>query len=454
MSAKYRATQTRGASGGYSLALKLSLVFAGIVLVGTAVQVAVINGIADRLFRSFVRSGDVRRGLTIAEAISETYSAGDDWHDVLSRLGFLGRGMDRPLLSGELVIVDSEGRVVFPPRERDKGPAGVPPIPIRAAGRMIGGLYFGSMLDDGLTAEGLRFLNRVRLASAATGAATAVVAAIAGVIMALAFTRPLRRLQVAAGLIASGNYRVSVPTERRDEIGVLSRRFADMASNLEANEAFRRQMVSDAAHELRTPVTVLSGSLEMIADGVYDASPERLAELSDEVRLLSRLIDELGRLSELESGSVNLSTEETLLPEFCKRVVARFCGTLGADSPNIETVIQAESTVRVDRDRMAQVVYNLLSNAVRHSPPGGVVTVTVRARRFEVEDRGPGVAPAIRDRIFERFFRGSEHRGRDEGDGQSHYGLGLAIAQEIVARHGGRIWVEGEGGARFVVELP
>ena len=441
-------------AGGPSLALKLSLVFAGIVLLGTVVQVAVINSIADRLFRSFVRSADVRRGGELAEIIAESYSAGDDWQDILSRLGMAGRRLDRPILSGDLLIVDRDGRVVFPPRERGRRPPGVPPIPIRAAGRIIGGLYLGSMLEDGLTAEGLRFLNQVRLASVVTGAVTALVAALAAVLMSLAFTRPLRRLETAAACIASGDYRVSVPTDRRDEIGVLSRRFADMASSLEANETFRRRMVSDAAHELRTPITVLAGSLEMIADGVYDATPERIAELGDEVRLLSRLIEELGRLSELESGSVELSAQETELSAFCERVVDRFRGRTGSSSPRIDVIVNRKSTVRIDQDRMAQVLYNLLSNAVRYTPPNRVVTVTVGSHRVEVEDEGPGVDPALRDRLFERFFRGSEHRGRDEKDGAAHYGLGLSIAREIVARHGGRIWVEGDRGARFVIELP
>lgn len=456
-----------------SLPVRLTLIFLVIVLAGTLVQVLAISSVADRSFRRFVAEADRRMADRLAEYVAEVYEQAPNWPAVRRTLAMGMRMNVRERLLGDqpFLVTTPEGRPVLVPPDRlldGREPPRTPPepdkgVPISVDGTVVGRLFVGSMIGDGLSMQERAFLDGVRGTTVITGLVVAVVAAVAAALSAIQVTRPLRRLQAAAGAVAAGNFDLSLPVDRADEVGDLSRRFSDMARAVEANETFRRRMVADAAHELRTPVTVLSGSLEMLQEGVYEATPERLAELSEEVARLAGLVQELGRLSELESGSVSLNRDRLDLSDFLQRLLSRYSAAAGTVRLVYEPPPQAVH-LRADADRISQVIYNLLSNAVRHSPSGGTVRVSLADGgdrvRIAVEDEGPGVPAELRERIFERFFRGdtsrTDTRNDDAGLGGAHYGLGLAISREIVHRHGGTLRVEDApaGGARFVVELP
>jgi len=259
-------------------------------------------------------------------------------------------------------------------------------------------------------------------------------------------TRPIERLTAAVHDIACGKVPAHVPVSGRDEIARLAASFNAMADAVTAQEELRRRMVGDVAHELRTPLTNLRCELEAIQDGLATPDTARLASLHEEVLHLQRLVEDLQDLAVADAGALRLALERIDLG-------AAIAGIVGAQA---EVSAPGGIAVDVDPTRLRQVVHNLVANAVRHTPDGERVRVRVERAGADatvsVVDRGPGIPAGELERIFERFYRLDEARGRDRGGA----GLGLAIARRLVELHGGRIWVDsvaGEG-ATFTFTLP
>jgi two-component system OmpR family sensor kinase len=275
-----------------------------------------------------------------------------------------------------------------------------------------------------------------------------------GIWVATLMTRPLRRMASVASKVDAGELAHRIDVTGGDEVGVLADAFNHMLDRLES--AFRRQkeFVSDASHELRTPLTVLRGQIEALdreAAGRADRA-RAVASLLREVDRMNRLVDDLLMLAGAESGQP-LERRHISLSDFFEDV-RRDLPLLGARQYRVGEAPPGE--LEVDPDRLAQVLRNLVRNAVAHTGPDGQITITARARdgrvAFSVSDDGPGVPPEQLERLFDRFYRTDAGRARDEGGS----GLGLAIARAIVEAHGGRIWAEsspGEG-ATFRFELP
>ena len=207
----------------------------------------------------------------------------------------------------------------------------------------------------------------------------------------------------------------------------------------------RRQLMADVAHELRTPLAILQGRVEGLLDGVYPRDDHHLAELLEETRHLSRLVEDLGTLANAEAGALELRKETVDLGDLVRDVAA-------ALPRPIEVVIPPDlPAVEADPVRIRQVLLNLLANAVRHTPPEGTISVEVQARPrqilIRVRDNGSGIAPEDLPRIFERFQKGADSRGS---------GLGLAIARKLVLAHGGDIGIESAPGkgTEVTVSLP
>jgi signal transduction histidine kinase len=267
---------------------------------------------------------------------------------------------------------------------------------------------------------------------------------------------PVRALTDAAERIERGELaaRVEAPARGADEIGQLARAFNAMASRLDHDEALRRQMVSDVAHELRSPVTNLRCTLESMQDGLVAIDRASVETLYADTLLLQRLIADLQDLALAEAGRIELRLEPVDIGALARSTVS----SASRRAPRIDLDIAGDlPLVRADRDRLAQVIHNLLSNAVRHTPPEG--SIVVRARpdgphvRIEVADTGVGLAADDLTRVFDRFFRADASRARATGGA----GLGLAIARHLVAAHGGAISAASDGpgrGATFVVVLP
>jgi signal transduction histidine kinase len=270
-------------------------------------------------------------------------------------------------------------------------------------------------------------------------------------------TKPLRDMARAAGKMAQGDYSQRVQTASRDEVGQLAAAFNGMSAELENVERLRRDLVANVSHELKTPISALQARLENLLDGVEAPDPAVLQVMLQQAQRLSRLVDQLLDLSRLESGDIPLDREALDVAALVRQVA----GEIGVSQADHLVDVRVEvppgvPPVWADRERVHQVLFNLLDNAVRYTPPGGEVVVTASSTgercEIRVEDTGPGIPPAHLPFLFERFYRVDQARSRGEGG----TGIGLAIARSVVEAHGGRIWAEtvvGQGSV-FAFELP
>lgn len=291
--------------------------------------------------------------------------------------------------------------------------------------------------------------------------AATVIAVVAAVAVSLAVSTriagPVTRFAAAARRIASGYYAERVPAGGAGEIGELAASFNVMTASLEATERRRLELVGDVAHELRTPLTTLDGYLEGLEDGVVAANAETWRLLRRETGRLTRLVDDLQQLWRAEAGQLPLKLEPVDMGDVVRGVIARYGPAAQARSIAIATDLAPEIVVRADRDRVAQVVDNYLSNALRYSAPGATVDVICRVEGGEVivavRDTGPGLTSEQRVQVFERFYRIDQSRSRAEGGS----GIGLAIVRALAEAMGGRVWAESAGpgrGSTFSVALP
>ena len=243
--------------------------------------------------------------------------------------------------------------------------------------------------------------------------------------------------------------------------GLVSLRIASLAErerSREAAEATRRQMVAAVSHDLRTPLASLQLLVEAVDDEIVDEETRRryLATMRTNVDSLSTLIDELFELSRIEAGDIEWSIRQVELGMLVDETVAAMQPEAGAKGVEIRTQLgEGELRAKADPEKVQRVLFNLIRNAIRHTPADGSVTVRARSDRagveIEVADTGDGIPAADRDRVFDAFFRGGEDASRSS-DGA---GLGLAVSRAIVERHGGRIWLEpGEDGTRVRFSLP
>ncbi|MFB2571764.1 ATP-binding protein [Micrococcus sp. IITD107] len=272
--------------------------------------------------------------------------------------------------------------------------------------------------------------------------------------------RPLDQLSTAALAMAGGSYDTRVPPlEAGTEMDAVAGAFNTMASRLQRTEITRRRMLSDLAHELRTPVSVLTVYVDALQDGV--TSWDRLtAELmSGQLRRLGRLVEDIGDVSRAQEGHLTLNRIEQSVQDLLGEVAEAHRGAFTAKGVGLEVEAgDGAGSVEVDRQRMGQVLGNLLTNALRHTPTGGTVTLRGTAHRpgrlaLMVADTGEGIGAEHLPQIFERFYRGDTARNRDHGGS----GIGLAIARALVEAHGGTLSAVSAGpgrGAVFTVDIP
>jgi signal transduction histidine kinase len=414
------------------------------------------------------------------------------------------------------VVLDSQGVIVgqtLPPNELDQG------APVIVDGKRVGTLLVvtpSSGPSALLASDFLTALNQgVLLAAVVAG----LVALLLGALLVQQIIAPLRRLQSAAHAIAGGDLSERVATTSRDEVGEVSRAFNQMAEALEDNERLRRHMMADIAHELRTPLTVVQGQVEALLDGVFPLTPEQLVPIHDETLLLSRLVADLRDLALAEAGQLTIQHSPIDLGDLARRVVAAVEPVAAETNIVLSLDISPNlPTISADADRLNQVLHNLLTNALRHTPSGGRITVSVRMASLEewkdgrLEDRKTGRSEDWKTGRLEGWERGRTARtpnlpisqfpnfpisqssklppfhpssppllvsvadtgsgipaedlphifdrfyradkSRSRAGGGS--GLGLTIARYIVEAHGGRIWAESQvgEGTQIVFTLP
>jgi signal transduction histidine kinase len=333
--------------------------------------------------------------------------------------------------------------------------------PVTRDGKVVGAVYLTHRVEGsgflGPVEATASFVRSVWWQLLLAGAISAVIALGLARLLARGLTQPLRDMAGAASQLARGDYTKRVPITSRDEVGQLAEAFNRMAGEMESVERLRRDLVANVSHELKTPISALRARLENIMDGVEPADPALLAVMLQQTERLTRLVDQLLDLSRLDSGDVRLDREPLALGPLVDRVLSEV--HLARDDRGI--VARNEVPLDLpfldgDRERIHQLLFNLLDNAFRFTPPGGTVVVKATpidgACEVTVEDTGPGIPAEHLPYVFERFYRVDPSRSRDDGG----TGIGLAIARSVVDAHGGRIWAESEKGtgSRFRFILP
>jgi len=281
---------------------------------------------------------------------------------------------------------------------------------------------------------------------------------VAGLLMSRRMTAPLNELAEAARAIGARDLSRRVTVKGTQEIMDVAQAFNQMAEELESAEILRQNLLADAAHELRTPISVIQGNLRAILDDVYPLEKEEVARLYDQTRHLTRLVDDLHELAQAEAHQLPLDLGPTDIAQLVRSTAGTFEPLAEVEEVSLRVEVSDDlPLVPADSARLTQVLDNLLINALRHTPAGG--TITMRAGHGEdelvlaVQDTGEGIASGDIPHVFDRFYRADRSRNRDTGG----TGLGLAIVRAIVEAHGGRVDAMSEGhghGSTFSVYLP
>jgi signal transduction histidine kinase len=252
------------------------------------------------------------------------------------------------------------------------------------------------------------------------------------------FASPVVDVMEAADRVAAGDYEARVEVRGPREVQRLGTAFNAMTERLGSNEDRRRQLLADVAHELRTPLSVIQANLEALVDGLYPTDETHLRSVLDETKVMARLLNDLQTLSTAEAGALTLHREPTEPRDLIESAVRSFAAQAREAGVRIDTRVgESLPEIEVDRLRIGEVLGNLLSNALRHTAAGGVVTVaavgTNRGLEMSVSDTGTGIPPERLPHVFDRFSRAADSPGT---------GLGLAIAKSLIEAHGGEIRAE------------
>lgn len=444
------------------LSVKLTGAFAAVIVVGIVVTVILARQ-ATATQASYVMIGThAVQPSDLQQDLAAYYVESGGWEGLdrsLAQLviGASNRGMMRGTMrgmmgqmmmgftEGSILILDANGTAVASLGDQNDLAAailaGQDDYPIRVSGERVGTLVLEGTPVTGLTGDALVAAVTRSVLTAALLAA--VVAFALGTLLIRQITRPLAALNEASQQIAAGKRDVQVRAHSRDELGQLGQTFNQMVSSLQTQETLRRNLMADVAHELRTPLSGIQGTVEAMQDGVFAFTPDNLDAIHEQVLLLNRLVEDLRTLANAEAGQLSLHREAVDLAQVAAR--QRMVQIPQFQQKGVTLTVTAPAGLpRVDGDeeRLGQVLGNLLANALRHTPTGGHVDVRLNAAdglvHLAVVDDGEGIAHEDLPHVFDRFYRGDRSRSRQTGGS----GLGLAIVRQLVEAHGGSIGVE------------
>jgi signal transduction histidine kinase len=431
---------------------KLTLAFLLVSLIAIGLAAAFVGITTAIGFNKYIVDQRQQQFVTI---ITDYYRAHGNWAGVdtaLRQQGLLPPPAQPSAQQPDpqpFALVDDHQVVVIPGGQYQTGEKIQKGVLAKGIGIEIGGLVVGTVLDTGQipapSAVEQKYIESVYqslLVAAVVGMLTAL---LLGLFLARTLTLPLRDLTTATRAMAGGKLEQKVLVKSRDELGELAQSFNQMSADLHRANQARRQMTADIAHDLRNPLTVIGGYLESLQDGKLKPTPERFAIMQTEIVHLQHLVDDLRTLSLADAGELKLHLQPVLPGELLEHIKAAYQHQAEERGIRLEVEIQPGLTeITIDPERMEQVLGNLVSNALRYTPEGGNIRLTVSqiTERLElsVQDNGTGISPEILPHIFERSFRGDSSRSGNES------GLGLAIAKSIVELHGGQIKLESQPG--------
>jgi len=449
-----------------SLAVKFTLAFLFVGLVGSVVLAITVQLRTRQAFDRFII--DQNQQIFITNLV-QYYQKFGTWDGIEKSFPIALRPAESGLENRNdlrrnlFSLTDAEGRVLFgrmpmetngviAPRDLRKGQ------PIEVDGQIVGWLLFNPALDRWRpgSPEG-RFLSGVNSAIRFSVITASAIALVLGGILAYSLTRSLRELTAATSELAKGKLGLQVEVRSKDELGELANSFNQMSTELARSTKLRRQMTADIAHDLRTPLSVLLGYSEALADGKLEVTPDTFAVMHREAQHLSRLVDDLKTLSLADAGELPLNPQEIAPQLLLDRAVEAH--RVKANRKNVTLITrpaQGLPSIMVDVDRMAQVIGNLVDNALRYTSNGGEIVVAAEESSgqilLSIKDNGVGIPEDILPKIFDRSYRGDKSRQLKDGEA----GLGLSIAKSLVEAQGGSISVAsvlGEG-ATFTIHFP
>ncbi len=443
------------------MASRLAAAFAIVALLA----VGVLGGLTWTRTRTevsnLVKSRNAAAAQNVAAALSDAFTAAGSWQQadlhaaqmLAATSGATLQVRDQAGVSVSSTTGLGMGAGMMRMTGAASGPLGAPQdVSVLAGGRRVGtGVLRFPVATPAAEQQVRSALGRTVIWG---GLIAAGLAAAIGLLVAQRISRPLRGLTRAARSLAAGDRSARAGgAGEPGELGELGRAFDRMAETIEREEALRRAFAADVAHELRTPLAIAQGELEALVDGVEEPTPERLRSLHDEALRLTRIVEDVESLAAAEAAQFRLHRQRLDLAVVARDAVARLQPQ--ADASGLKLTTQLESVpVEADRERLEQIAGNLVGNALKFTPAGGSVTVSVAAANGDacliIEDTGPGIADAELPYVFERFWR-----GHSAGDAVGS-GVGLAVVAELVRAHGGHVEASSRpgGGARFSVTLP
>ncbi len=457
------------------ISAQLAAGFAFIVLITVAVISVTANGLISHQFEQYVAQQRKKSSEQLAQSLSFQYHAEDGtWNvDYIHGLGMYA------LKDGYLIrLSDAEGQVIWDAENHDMtlchqimqdirtqmsqrrpdldGNFTTYRYDLKQNDEVIGYLDVSYYSPYYLNESDFRFLDSLNRILLVVGICAAVAAAAAGAVLAKSLSVPLLKVTEITRKISDGDYGARLENEngQTQEIAALSGAVNHMAERLERQETLRRRLTSDVAHELRTPVANVSLNLEMMLDEVWEPTKDRLQSCYEELGRISGIISDLEKLRQMEAENMNLELEPVNLLELAQAVETAFEPDLKKKKLTCE--VSGEAAVMGDQRRLHQVIFNLVSNAVKYSTEGGSIQIRVKQEKHKavliVEDQGIGMAEEELPLIFERFYRTDLSRSRKTGGA----GIGLAIVKAIVQAHQGTVTVTSKVGcgSRFTVTLP
>jgi two-component system sensor histidine kinase BaeS len=444
-----------------SLGLKLTLAFLLVGLVGAILMAFFVWRNTQRRFDEFMVDRDRFSFVTV---LAGYYATNGSWvgvEEVFERDGLQVPEPDSR--HATLVLMDAKGDVVFSTGDkqviqeavqytRERG------VPIMVDGTVVGWLRAVPVAarprPGSPEASFLADTTRAILYSAGGALAIALLLAI---LLARTLSRPIRELTLATGALARGELGQQVSVRTQDELGQLSASFNQMSADLARARDFRRQMTADIAHELRTPMSLILGYTESLSDSKLPPTQETFDIIHDEAQHLSRMIDDLRTLSLADAGELPLTRRPIDVRALLERVMLAHLPEAQQQGVSIQVEAPPDlPPLEVDPGRMAQVLENLVSNALWYTPEGGQIVLSAEAKdgaiNLRVKDNGTGIAADDLPFVFDRFYRADKSRQRQG----NRSGLGLAIAKSIVEAHRGSLSVESSlgKGSTFAVALP
>jgi len=458
-----------------------------IIVIGGLIIAFTINKSTSRSFTAMVRESDISYAEELAIILSVYQEQTGTWEGVEniiqlpSQMGMMGNNanrrsrapdsntnpIDHLIARGQfralpILLISPENKIIFSNIDdmmlKIPENPGVPVFGLNNT--LIATVFAGSMIGSELLPIQEDFLDSVQKAILLASMVVLLSTFVIGYFLVKHITSPVGALHKASNSIAKGDFEVRVNINRQDELGDLATGFNLMAESLEAAEKWKQQIIADSAHELRTPVSLIQGHLEMMLEGVYPMDRKGIQTLFDETLLLTSLISELQELSSTEAGYTSFEMEKISIKELINSVTNNFEAKMTEKNIELKTDVEKElADILADRQKLYQVFLNIISNSLKFTPEGGLITISSWLDKgkggicISIEDSGPGISPQERNKIFDRFYRIDKHRNRNAGGS----GLGLAISSEIIGRHGGTIKavdpLSGKG-TRILITLP